>query len=83
MKRSPLRRIGKIGKRRLAANKARKPLADNIGHCEVGPILKARGITFRNCLGDLTWAHSKKHRGNDPERRRGQVSEPRRVRCGD
>lgn len=64
--RKPMNKIGKVSKRRLAANKARKPLAEQIGRCEVGPILKARGITFRNCLGDLTWAHSRKHRGNDP-----------------
>lgn len=63
--RKPMNRIGPVGRRRLAANKKRP----EINHCEIGPILKQRGITFVRCLGDLTWAHSVKahKRGRDPE----------------
>lgn len=61
--RKKLNPLGKVGKRRLANNKARKA-ADlpwmNI--CEVAPVLRNWGITFTRCFGDLEWAHARKKR---------------------
>jgi hypothetical protein len=66
--RRPMNKLGPVSKRRLAANKLRKPLAEEINHCEIARILRWRGITFTRCSGPLTWAHSVKcsKRGKDP-----------------
>lgn len=64
-----LNKLGPVGRRRLEANKKRKPLADTINFCEIGPILRNRGISFVRCDNEpLTWAHSVKcsKRGRDP-----------------
>jgi hypothetical protein len=65
--RKRLNKIGPVGRRRLAANKARRPLAEVITWCELRGVLKSKGISHSRCDGEeLTWAHSVKHRGNDP-----------------
>jgi len=68
----PMNRVGKVAKRRLALVEDLKERAASEGwlkKCEVGPILKEKGITFTRCFGPLTFAHSVKcsKRGKDPE----------------
>lgn len=56
-----LRALGKVGRRRLAANKARKAThVEWLDHCEIGPILRNRGITFVRCMGPLEFCHARK-----------------------
>lgn len=65
-----MNRIGPVTKRRLALVAELKELAQAGGYldrCEIGPILRNRGITFVRCQGPLTFAHSVKcsKRGKD------------------
>lgn len=67
----PLRKIGPVSKHRLAIVAELKREAEQAGWlnvCEVGTVLRNRGITFVRCLGDLEFAHSVKcsPRGSDP-----------------
>jgi hypothetical protein len=67
----PLARVGKVARRRLALVEELKEQARAEGwidRCEIGPILKERGITFVRCSGPKTFAHSVKcsKRGKDP-----------------
>lgn len=69
--RKPMNRIGPVAKRRLALVAELKQQAERENwhdRCEVGPILKERGLTFVRCGGPLTFAHSVKcsKRGKDP-----------------
>ena len=68
--RKPMARIGPVGRRRLAANKARKPLAEREGYyniCELRPVLSMLGITHTRCEGDIEWCHASKKRCKDAE----------------
>ena len=58
-----MNKIGQVGRRRLEANKRRKAAQPPwLNVCEVAPVLRARGITFTRCFGDLEWAHARKKR---------------------
>lgn len=57
----PMRKVGKVGLRRLEANKQRKEqFAAILKVCEIAPILREKGITFTRCRGPMTWAHARK-----------------------
>ena len=62
MKRTPLKRIGKVGKKRLAASKRFRREREKAGRqsCEIASILRERGIDTGPCIGPLTAAHSLK-----------------------
>lgn len=68
--RKALNRIGPVTKRRLALVAELTEQATREGWlniCEVAPVLRAKGISFRNCGGAKTFAHSVKchKRGKD------------------
>lgn len=57
----PMRKVGRVTERRLAANKARKEkFAAILKVCEIAPILREKSITFTRCSGGMTWAHARK-----------------------
>lgn len=68
----PMNKVGPVTKRRLATVRSlhREALEEGWLHtCEVGPILRERGLTDSTCLGPLTYAHSVKcsKRSGHPE----------------
>jgi hypothetical protein len=60
MKRTPMRKVGKVGRRRLATSRKLTKQAQSNGHdfCEVGAILAERKIDTGPCMWSLTNAHS-------------------------
>ncbi len=66
---TPISPIGTVGRAHLALNveltkQAREE--DWFHICELRPVLVEFGLAGRRCSGPLTFAHSRKHRGNDP-----------------
>lgn len=69
---TPLRKIGKVGRERLdvVAELTKQAASEGwLNHCEIGPVLVEHNLAEAECFGPLTFAHSQKahKRGSNPE----------------